>query len=50
MADIRAIVFDFDGVLANSEPLHLLSYQAVLDELGIALGSRRVLHALAGIR
>ena len=37
MADIRAIVFDFDGVLANSEPLHLLSYQAVLDELGIAL-------------
>ena len=38
MADIRAIVFDFDGVLANSEPLHLLSYQAVLDELGIALG------------
>ena len=37
MADIRAIVFDFDGVLANSEPLHLLSYQAVLDELGLAL-------------
>jgi len=37
MADIRAIVFDFDGVLANSEPLHLLAYQAVLDELGIAL-------------
>ena len=38
MADIRAIVFDFDGVLANSEPLHLLSYQVVLDERGIALG------------
>jgi beta-phosphoglucomutase len=37
MADIRAIVFDFDGVLANSEPLHLRSYQAVLDEVGIAL-------------
>lgn len=37
MADIRAIVFDFDGVLANSEPLHLLSYQAVLGELGITL-------------
>ena len=37
MADIRAIVFDFDGVLANSEPLHLRSYQAVLGELGIAL-------------
>jgi beta-phosphoglucomutase len=37
MAEIRAIVFDFDGVLANSEPLHLQSYQAVLDELGIPL-------------
>ena len=37
MADIRAIVFDFDGVLANSEPLHLLSYQAVLEELGVTL-------------
>jgi beta-phosphoglucomutase len=37
MADIRAIVFDFDGVLANSEPLHLRSYQAVLAERGIAL-------------
>ena len=37
MADIRAIVFDFDGVLANSEPLHLRSYQAVLAELGITI-------------
>ena len=37
MAGIRAIVFDFDGVLANSEPLHLLAYQAVLAELGIEL-------------
>lgn len=38
MGGIRAIVFDFDGVLANSEPLHLQSYQTVLDELGIPLG------------
>jgi beta-phosphoglucomutase len=37
MADIRAIVFDFDGVLANSEPLHLLSYQRVLEEVGVTL-------------
>jgi beta-phosphoglucomutase len=34
---IRAIVFDFDGVLANSEPLHLRAYQEVLSELGITL-------------
>jgi beta-phosphoglucomutase len=27
---LRAIVFDFDGVLANSEPLHLRAYQDIL--------------------
>lgn len=32
---IQAIVFDFDGVLADSEPLHLLAYQEVLSSLGI---------------
>ena len=37
MADIGAIVFDFDGVLANSEPLHLRAYQQVLAERGITL-------------
>ena len=25
-----AVVFDFDGVLANSEPLHLRVYQELL--------------------
>jgi beta-phosphoglucomutase len=34
---IKGIVFDFDGVLANSEPLHLRAYQAVLSKLGITL-------------
>ena len=34
---LKAIVFDFDGVLANSEPLHLLAYQHVLAAEGIAL-------------
>jgi len=34
---LRAIVFDFDGVLANSEPLHLQAYQEVLAFEGIAL-------------
>ena len=37
MAEIGAVVFDFDGVLANSEPLHLQAYQAVLAELGVTL-------------
>lgn len=34
---IKAIVFDFDGVLADSEPLHLRAYQEVLSALGLAL-------------
>ena len=34
---IQAIVFDFDGVLADSEPLHLRSYQEVLSPLGVSV-------------
>ena len=34
---LRAIVFDFDGVIANSEPLHLRAYQAVLRIEGVDL-------------
>ena len=34
---LRAIVFDFDGVLANSEPLHYRAYRDVLAPLGVAL-------------
>jgi beta-phosphoglucomutase len=34
---IRAVVFDFDGVLADSEPLHLKAYQALLEPQGIHL-------------
>jgi beta-phosphoglucomutase len=34
---IKAIVFDFDGVLADSEPLHLRAYQEVLAPLGVTL-------------
>jgi beta-phosphoglucomutase len=34
---IRAVVFDFDGVLADSEPLHLRVYQELLAPNGINL-------------
>lgn len=34
---IRAFVFDFDGVIANSEPLHFRAYRDVLASRGIAL-------------
>ena len=36
---LRAVIFDFDGVIANSEPLHLRAYQEVLAEIGITLTS-----------
>ena len=34
---LRAIVFDFDGVLANSEPLHLQAFREVVADDGIAV-------------
>jgi beta-phosphoglucomutase len=37
---IRAVVFDFDGVLANSEPLHFRAIRDVLAEHGLTLTER----------
>jgi beta-phosphoglucomutase len=34
---LQAVFFDFDGVIADSEPLHLRAYQAVLQADGIDL-------------
>jgi HAD superfamily hydrolase (TIGR01509 family) len=34
---LRAIVFDFDGVIANSEPLHFRAFRDVLADEGVAL-------------
>lgn len=34
---IAALVFDFDGVLADSEPIHLRAYQETLEPLGRSL-------------
>jgi beta-phosphoglucomutase len=34
---LQAIVFDFDGVIANSEPLHLKAFQEALGEHGLEL-------------
>jgi beta-phosphoglucomutase len=32
---IRAVIFDFDGVIANSEPLHFTAFRDVLAEEGV---------------
>jgi beta-phosphoglucomutase len=37
---IRAVVFDFDGVLANSEPLHFRAFRDVLSVHGFTLSER----------
>ena len=34
---LQAIVFDFDGVIADSEPLHLKAFQRALAEEGLTL-------------
>ena len=34
---LRAIIFDFDGVLADDEPLHLESFQRAFGEFGVVL-------------
>lgn len=36
---LQAIVFDFDGVIADSEPLHLTAFQRALAEDGVTLGA-----------
>jgi len=39
MTALQAIVFDFDGVIADSEPLHLRAFQQTLAEDGIELSA-----------
>jgi HAD superfamily hydrolase (TIGR01509 family) len=34
---IRAVIFDFDGVIANSEPLHFAAIRGVLADEGVTL-------------
>ena len=38
LVSLRAVVFDFDGVIANSEPLHFKGYRDVLAPEGVMLG------------
>jgi beta-phosphoglucomutase len=45
---IKAIVFDFDGVLADSEPLHFRAYQEVLASLGATLSREEYYGQLLG--
>lgn len=46
---LQAIVFDFDGVIVNSEPLHLRAYQEVLGAEGISLSAREYAEQYLGL-
>ncbi len=37
MPRLRAILFDFDGVVADNEPVHFAMFQKVLGEIGVPL-------------
>jgi len=37
MTSLTAIIFDFDGVIADTEPLHFASFRQALAEIGINL-------------
>lgn len=37
---LRAVIFDMDGVICDSEPLHMQAFQHVLKDLGISLADQ----------
>ncbi|MCC7201602.1 MAG: HAD family phosphatase [Nitrospirae bacterium] len=37
---LKAIIFDFDGVITDSEPVHLKMFQKVLGEMGLTISER----------
>ena len=37
MNTLSAVIFDFDGVIADTEPLHFASFRQTLNEIGISL-------------
>lgn len=48
MKSLHAIVFDFDGVIADSERLHLRAYQEVLAPEGVAMSTELYLQRYLG--
>ncbi len=46
---LEGVVFDFDGVIANSEPLHLRVYQTLLAQEGLAFSASEYYERYLGI-
>ncbi len=45
---INTVIFDMDGVLINSEPVHIRNEQEIFDELGIKVGEEEH-HSFIGV-
>jgi len=46
---LEGVVFDFDGVIANSEPLHLRVFQILLSEEGLPFAAREYYERYLGL-
>ena len=46
---LKAIIFDFDGVLADTEPLHFKMFQRVLHEAGLPLSEQDYYQKYVGL-
>ncbi len=46
---IQAIIFDFDGVITDSEPVHLRMFQKVLADMGISLNEKEYYEIYLGM-
>ncbi|MEM9955239.1 MAG: beta-phosphoglucomutase family hydrolase [Chloroflexota bacterium] len=48
MPDIRGLIFDMDGVIANTDELHYLTWQRLADEEGVTF-SREIYIQMSGV-
>ena len=46
---VKAILFDFDGVIAHTEPLHLKTFREVVGQFGIEISEERWYNKFTGI-
>ena len=46
---IKAIIFDFDGIITDSEPVHLKMFQQVLSELSISISKQEYYETYLGM-
>ncbi len=46
---LRALIFDFDGVIADTEPLHLRAFQHALREVSLELSPEDYFHRFLGL-